>query len=96
MRQKYTKVQGLIDLIRERKSKRGGTNREIAGSLGVTLKQVKQLIISRANRRERVIDQGYVPRPQGRPRKSQESTEAQQQNELLKLRMQVELLRNFY
>lgn len=43
MRQQYTKVKGLIKTIRERKSN-GETNREIAASLGLTLKQVKQLI----------------------------------------------------
>lgn len=93
MRQKYTKVNGLIETIRDRKFN-GETNREIAASLGLTLKQVKQLI-NRENRRERLLAQGYVPRPQGRPRKSQESAEARQKNELVKLRMQVELLRNF-
>ena len=43
MRQKYTNVQGLIETIRERKSQ-GETNREIATSLDLTLKQVQQLI----------------------------------------------------
>lgn len=93
MRQKYTKVKELIETIRERKSN-GEANREIAASLGLTLKQVKQLI-NWENRRKQLLAQGYVPRPQGRPRKSQESVEAQQKNELVKLRMQAELLRNF-
>lgn len=83
----------LIQTIRERKSN-GETNREIAASLGLTLKQVKQLI-NRENRRQRLLAQGYVPHSQERPRKSQESAEVQQKNELVKLRMQVELLRNF-
>ena len=43
MRQKYTNVQGLIETIRERKSQ-GETNREIATSLDLALKQVQQLI----------------------------------------------------
>lgn len=93
MRQKNTKVQGLIETIRERKSV-GETNREIGASLGLTPKQVKQLV-NRENRRERLLAQGYVPRPQGRPPKLPESEEAQRNNELIKLRMQVELLRNF-
>lgn len=42
---------------------------------GVSLKQVKQLI-NRENRRERLLAQGHVPRPQGRPRKFQESAKA--------------------
>ncbi len=93
MRQKYTKVQGLIETIRERKIT-GETNREIGASLGLTKKQVEQLV-NRENRRERFIAQGDVPRPKGRPRKMPENEEIQQNNELVKLRMQVELLRNF-
>ena len=60
MRQKYTNVQGLIETIRERKSQ-GETNREIATSLDLTLKQVQQLI-TRENRRERLLAQGCVLR----------------------------------
>ena len=93
MRQKYTNVQGLIETIRERKSQ-GETNCEIATSLDLTLKQVQQLI-TRENRRERLLAQGCVLRPKGRPRKSLENEEAQRNRELAKLRMQVELLRNF-
>ena len=93
MRQKYTNVQGLIETIRKQKSQ-GETNREIATSLDLTLKQVQQLI-TRENRRERLLAQGYVLRPKGRPRKSLENEEAQRNHELAKLRMQVELLRNF-
>lgn len=93
MRQKYTKVHGLIETIRERKSV-GETNREIGANLGLTPKQIKQLV-NRENRRKRLLAQGYVPRPQGRPRKLLEREEAQRNNELVKLRMQVELLRNF-
>lgn len=70
MRKKYTKVKTFIEIICERKSS-GETNREITAGLRVTLKQVKQFI-NRENRRERLVAQGYVPRPQGRPRKSQE------------------------
>ena len=36
-----------------------------------------------------------MPRVQGRPRKDAASEEVRQHNELVKLRMQVELLRNF-
>ena len=93
IRQKRTNGQGLIETIRERKSQ-GKTNREIAISLDSTRKQVQQLI-TRENRRERLLAQGYVLRPKGRPRKSLENEEAQRNHELAKLRMQVELLRNF-
>ena len=90
---KYTKVEGLYDVIRERKAA-GETNRSIGESYGLSLKQVKGLI-SRQNRKERMVAAGYVPRPKGRPRKEAASGEVRQHNELVKLRTQVELLRNF-
>ena len=90
---KYTKVEGLTEIIRQRKAE-GETNREIAESYGLTKYQVKQLI-ARQNRKERRIAAGYVPRPKGRPRKEPASEEAKRNNEVVQLRMQVELLRNF-
>ena len=38
---------------------------------------------------------GYITRSKGRPHKEPVSEEGKQRNELAKLRMQVELLRNF-
>lgn len=93
MARKYTKIEGLTDVIRARKVA-GETNRAIGESYGLSLKQVKNLI-SRQNRKERMVAAGYVPRPKGRPRKDAASEEVRQHNELVKLRMQVELLRNF-
>ena len=90
---KYTKVEGLYDVIRERKAA-GETNRSIGESYGLSLKQVKGLI-SRQNRKERMVTAGYVPRPKGRPRRDAASEEVRQHNELVRLRTQVELLRNF-
>ena len=93
MGRKYTKVEGLTEIIRQRKSN-GETNREIAESFGLTKYQVKQLM-ARQNRKERRIAAGYIPRPKGRPRKESASEEAKRNNEVVLLRMQVELLRNF-
>ena len=93
MARKYTKIEGLTDVIRARKAA-GETNRAICASYGLSLKQVKGLI-SRQNRKERMQTAGYVPRPKGRPRKDAASEEIRQHNKLVKLRMQVELLRNF-
>lgn len=93
MARKYTKIEGLTDVIRARKAA-GETNRAIGESYGLSLKQVKNLI-SRQNRKERMVAAGYVPRPKGCPRKDAASEEVRQHNELVKLRMQVELLRNF-
>ena len=93
MARKYTKVEGLTEIIRQRKAE-GETNREIAESYGLTKYQVKQLI-ARQNRKERRIAAGYIPRPKGRPRKEPANEEAKRNNEVVQLRMQVELLRNF-
>jgi len=93
MARKYTKVEGLTEIIRQRKAD-GETNREIAESYGLTKYQVKQLM-ARQNRKERRIAAGHIPRPKGRPRKEPASEEAKRNNEVVQLRMQVELLRNF-
>ena len=93
MARKYTKAEGLTAVIRARKAA-GETNRAIGESYGLSLKQVKGLI-SRQNRKERMLAAGYIPRPKGRPRKEAAREEVRQHNEIVKLRMQVELLRNF-
>ena len=93
MARKYTKVEQLAGIIRERKTA-GETNRAIAESYGLTLKQIKDLL-NRQNRKERLLAAGYIPQPKGRPRKGEQSPEVRTKNEIVKLRMQVELLRNF-
>ena len=93
MARKYTKVEDLTEAIRARKAN-GETNREIGEIYGLSKKQVEQLI-NRQNRKERKIANGYVPRPKGRPRKEPASEEVKRNNEVVQLRMTVELLRNF-
>lgn len=85
MARKYTKVEHLISIIEER-AKTGETYREIGASLGLTREEVRGAM-HRHHAKERKLSAGYITRPKGRPRK--------QRNELVKLRMQVELLRNF-
>ena len=67
---------------------------EIATSYGLEKKQLRQLM-ERQRRKERMIAKGYIPRPKGRPRKEPASEEVKRNNEIVQLRMQVELLRNF-
>ena len=93
MTRKYTKVEHLISIIEER-TKAGETYREIGASLGLTREEVRGAM-HRHHAKERKLAAGYIPRPKGRPRKEPVSEEAKQYNELVKLRMQVELLRNF-
>ena len=93
MARQYTLVQSLAEEVFRRKEA-GETNREIAESYGLTKDQIKELV-SRENRKRRKIENGYIPRPKGRPRKSAVTSEIRTQNELAELRMTVDLLRNF-
>ena len=91
----YTKVEMLAEEIFRRKAE-GETNRQIAESYGLTKEQVKQLV-TRQNRKRCAVENGYVPKPKGRPRKNQcEETEEMKRNkEVVRLRMENDLLRNF-
>ena len=89
----YRKVEILSEEVFRQKAA-GETNWEIAESYGLTLKQIKQLI-KRQNNKAKKITNGYIPRPKGRPRKNGADEETQRSNELVELRIQVELLRNF-
>lgn len=93
MSRRYTKVEQLAAEVFERKEA-GETNRQIAESYGLSKKQIKQLV-SRQNRKRRRMEAGYIPLPKGRPKKDAATEEARRNNELVQLRMTVELLRNF-
>ena len=93
MSRRYVKVERLAEEVFRRKAA-GETNREIGECFGLTKEQVKQLA-TRQRRKQRLIERGYIPRPKGRPRKDAAGENIRQQNELIQLRMQVELLRNF-
>ena len=89
----YTKVEMLWEEVLKRKGN-GETNRQIAESYGLKAKQIKQLV-NRQNRKRRMLEAGYIPQPKGRPKKETGSEEARRENELKRLKMTVELLRNF-
>ena len=93
MARRYTKVEGLTEVVRTR-HEQGETYAEIASDYALEKKQLKQLM-ARRRRKERKIAAGYIPRPKGRPRKEPASEEVKRNNEIVQLRMQVELLRNF-
>ena len=93
MPKKCTKVEQLAEIVFTRKAA-GETNREIAESYGLTLNQIKE-VVSGQNHKARKIAQGCIPRPNGRPRKTEASEEIKRSNELAQLRMQVELLQSF-
>ena len=93
MPRSYTKVECLAEEVFRRKAA-GETNREIGEQFGLSKEQIRGLI-KRQNRKHRLVENGYTPRPKGRPRKDSADESVRQQNELVQLRMQVELLRNF-
>lgn len=93
MSRSYVKVEHLAEEVFRRKAA-GETNREIGAHFGLSKEQIKKLV-SRQNRKARLMANGYVPRPKGRPRRDSTDTETQRNNELVELRMQVEVLRNF-
>ena len=93
MKRSYTKVEGLASEVFRRKEA-GETNRQIAESYGLSKKQIKQ-VVSRQNKKLRLLEAGYQPLPKGRPRKDAGTEEVRRNNELIQLRMTVDLLRNF-
>lgn len=93
MSRQYAKVEELSEEVFRRKAA-GETNREIGAHFGLSKEQIKGLV-KRQNRKSRLIANGYVPRPKGRPRKDSNDEETHHNNELAMLRMQVEVLQNF-
>ena len=93
MSRQYTKVEALSEEVFRRKAA-GETNREIGTRFGLSKEHIKGLV-KRQNRKQRLIANGHAPQPTGRPRKSLLNEEQKRDKELVELRMQVELLRNF-
>ena len=93
MPRKYKKIELLSDEI-FRLKEHGKTHREIGELYGLTKEQIKGFV-NRQNRKQRLLDQGYVPRPKGRPRKNAVDERTLLENELIELRMKVDVLQNF-
>ena len=93
MPRKYTKIELLSDEI-FRLKEQGKTHREIGDLYGLTKEQIKGFV-NRQNRKQRLLKQGYVLRPKGRPRKNALDERTLLQNELIELRMKVDVLQNF-
>lgn len=94
MPRKYTKVEMLVEEVFRRKAA-GETNREIGQSYGLSKQQIKGLV-KRQNGKARLVANGCLPRPKGRPRRQKAvDEETLRNNELIELRMKVELLQNF-
>ena len=65
----YTHVQVLLPEIKAMQAE-GKTQREIAEYYGFKDKQVVKELLKRERRKERKLEAGILPRPQGRPRKA--------------------------
>ena len=95
MSRKYTKIALLENEIQAMHTA-GKTRREIAESLGLEKKQIKNWV-NRHNRKERRLTAGILPKRQGRPRKNptSENIVEVQAAEIKRLKMENELLRDF-
>lgn len=87
MSRSYVKVEQLAEEVFRRKEA-GETNREIGEHFGLTKDQIKQLV-TRQRRKQRMVANGYIICPKGRPRKREETEEIRLNNELVNLRLQV-------
>lgn len=93
MPRKYTHIKQYEDLILQLKEE-GYSHREIGEMTGFTKEQIRGLI-KRRNRMSRKSEEGYVPKPKGRPRVRPITTEEELRKELERLQMENDLLRDF-
>lgn len=95
MARKYTKIKEYESEILSMRAA-GKSRREIAESLGLEKKQIKNWI-SRYNREQARVKAGLKPKKRGRPRKDGEPRDivAEQAYEIQRLKMENELLRDF-
>ena len=94
MARQYTHVQVIEKEMLEMKAA-GKTNREIAEEMGFKDKYVVKEWVKRYNRRMRKMEAGIEPRRRGRPPKGYIPTEQEKDNEIRRLKMENELLRDF-
>jgi len=73
----------------------GKTQKEIAEFFGLKDKFVIKELLKRERRKENNIIAGIMPGINGRPRKSSLSPEQSKDNEIKRLKMEIELLRSF-
>ena len=93
MPRKYTHIKQCEDVILRLKEE-GYTYREIGEMTCFTKDEIRGLI-KRRNRMTRKIEEGYVPKPKGRPRVRPITTEEELRKELERLQMENDLLRDF-
>ena len=93
MPRSYTHIKVLEKEIFEQKAQ-GKCNREIREQYGLSKIQMRNLI-TRHNRAEIQIKAGIIPRRRGRPPKGHKASDNDKDNEIKRLTMENELLRDF-
>ena len=95
-KRKYTHVQVLLPEIKAMLAA-GKSQREIAEYFGFSDKQVVKGLLRREREKGRKLEAGILPRSQGRPRKDAAPRDivAEQADEIRRLRMENQLLRDF-
>ena len=93
MPRSYLHIKVLEEEIFEQKGQ-GKGNREIREQYGLSEKQMENLI-TRRNKREGLLKVGIVPQRRGRSPKGYKSIEGEKDNEIKRLKMENELLRDF-
>lgn len=90
----YTHIQTLEAEIAKMREE-GKTQRETADYYGFKDKYVVKGYLKRQRKKQQCIEAGITPRRQGRPPKGYQSTEQEKDNEIRRLKMENELLRDF-
>lgn len=93
---KYTHVEELLPEITALLLA-GKTQREVAEHLGLDSKYVVKELLKRQRRKQAKLASGILPKPKGRPRKSAAPKDivTEQANEIERLKMENQLLRDF-
>jgi transposase len=79
----------------ERMRLEGKTYREIAEYFNLSNKEVVRNLINREKHKHKLLVNGILPRPKGRPRKLSVTCNQYKDNEIKRLKMENELLRAF-
>jgi DNA-binding CsgD family transcriptional regulator len=93
MSRSYTHVRELEEEIFKQKAE-GKSNREIREQYGLSEKQMKNLI-TRHNKSMKLQEAGILSRRRGRLPRNHKLTEDEKDNEIKRLKMENELLRDF-
>jgi len=91
---KQNTPQSIIDDMMRMHNEAGVTVRELSNAYKMPFKSVKNMV-TRENNKKRRMEAGLEPRKRGRPSKRHPQTEKEKDNEIKRLKMENELLRDF-